>query len=566
MHRGSLNGKASRSERIILFSLLALILTLSLVHFQVAAQTGSPPTTINWADSFQVVQHPLPSPGSDPWAITVDPRGLVWFVEQGTNRLGEYNPGTGNFTEFNIPTPHSEPISIASDSSGNIWFTELSTNKLGELSRLDSAIREYPIPGSIANLGGSSEPVSCGPTALLPDPTGAIWIACLFSNQIDSFRPNNDSFGVFDLPIFQSAPAGMALDGKGNLWFTAADAEMLGEATIAALRNGTTNGIREFAPINDSYIFRFTHATSFLGGTSTISSSLPTPSGIAIARDGMIWVTEHVDSSFDGYNVATGTLDRYWTSQTLGHLNQSVSFPNGIAVDNNGVVWIGEHYGNKIAEFNPANRQLVEYPVPCCQGTIAGVYSVALDQKGNLWFVEIVGDAIGELAPVSNPPGLSLTMEGTHFSTDSHGSLTIPLTFESSSGAPAQTLSLDVSGFSGNGSLVGNATVRMIPASLSVGPGQVANSTLSLSLRSVNPGSYYLTLTAASSPINVEYSVVVGLNVVGTAGFPILYVAAAAAALSVAAAFIALRAARVSSRRRTPRRVSGRSRGTRARG
>ena len=122
---------------------------------------------------------------------------------------------------------------------------------------------------------------------------------------------------------------------------------MLGKAVIAQLKNGTSDGITEFAPINQTYVFEFSQQTSFLGGTTETKLSLPTPSGIAMDSDGRLWVTEHIDSSFDSYDPSSGSLVRYWTSQTDDDYGFKVTFPNGIAVAKNGTVWIAEHYGNR---------------------------------------------------------------------------------------------------------------------------------------------------------------------------------------------------------------------------
>jgi streptogramin lyase len=513
-------------------------------------------TTVTWSDGYRVVQHPLPNGSAAPWGISVDPGGVVWFVEQGTNQLGEYSPSTGNFTQYLLPTPRSEPIAVASDSSGNIWVTELRGERLGELVRGGSSVVEHALPNASENLAGKATPLSCGPTAILPDPSGSIWVACLFSNQIDRFYPVNDSFSVFDLPVFQSAPAGLAFDGRGNLWFTAADAEMLGKGDVSQMRNGTDDGITEFAPVNATYVFSFPHQNSFLGSPTTLKSSLPTPSGIVFAPGGeTLWVTEHVDTSFDSYNVGTGTLDRYWTSQTYGAYGFIVSFPNGIVMGNDGTVWVGEHYGNKLAEFDPKTGQMVEYGVPCCPRTIAGVYSVALDPSGDVWFVEIQGGAIGELVPVANPDHLTLTLPSTRFSLGSDGSLALPMSFTLSKGAAPQRLSFNVSGISSTGALQG-ATALFSPSELSLSPGQTANLTMDLSLGGLAPGKYYLTLTATAATGGVQYSMVISLAVTAAPPLPLAYLAAAVAGLSAAAVVVAWRLTKRPSRRRALKKFS----------
>ena len=398
--------------------------------------------------------------------------------------------------------------------------------------------------------------MACGPGAVLPDPSGTVWVACLFSNQIDEFIPAEGDFASYDLPVFQSGPAGMLLDGKGGLWFTAADSDMLGKATVSQLQNGTSEGITEFAPLNQTYLFRSNHTSSFLGGSEIITSSLPTPSGIAMDSSGKLWITEHVDSSFDSYDVATQSLVRYWTSQTFGAYGFSVSFPNGIAIGPDGTVWIGEHYGNRIAAFIPSSETMTEYPVPCCNSSIAAVYSVAVGPDGGLWFVEIAGNAVGEMVPVPHSPALTMSLPSAHFAVDSHGTVTIPVRVsEAVAGGKPMNLSLSLSGISATGSPQ-NMTAGFTKAEVAIAPGSQASTNLTLSLEGVDPGVYYLTL-GARSPGGEIRSAILKLTVASGQSYPtgllVPIVAAAVAATGVAGYLIARRAQRRPGRRRSLR-------------
>jgi virginiamycin B lyase len=526
--------KASRLRSLIPLILAALVLPLAAPAPPAQLAAPSAGVTFNWATGYVLVQHPLPLPDSQPWAITTDERGDVWFVEQGTNLLGEYSPATGSFTQYPIPTGNSTPDAITADRSGNIWFTELTADNLGELPAGGSSIVEYPIPPVSVNVGGLTQRVPCGPGSVISDPAGDVWVACLFSNQIDEFSAARHAFDAYDLPVFQSGPAGMVLDGKGDLWFTAADSNMLGEAVISGLVNGTSQGISEFAPLNQTYVYRSEHLTSFLGNTTVIRSSLPTPSGIALAPGGTLWVTEHVDSSFDSYNVATRSLTKYWTTQTFDAYGYQVTFPNGVAVDPSGDVWIGEHYGNRVAEFTPSSGTMTEYPVPCCATAIAGVYSVALAPDGRLWFVEIGGDAIGEAVPAHDPLSLSLSVPASSYSLGTDGAVTIPLTFALGSPGNRTDLALSLSGISATGA-VQNMTARFSNPEVSLSPGGEARANLTLSLHGLNPGVYYLTL-GATAPSGVIYSAILKLSVGPGTPSPTEWVLIPAAAATVVAA------------------------------
>jgi streptogramin lyase len=506
------------SKTLFLFALVfGLLLPTGAGPRLASLSTTAGSTSVSWTGEYTAVQYKLPNPGSEPWEIATAPDGDVWFVEQGTNALGEYIPSNGTIRQYSIPTPESTPDGVAVDSAGDVWFTELNADKLGMLAAGTGRLVEYSIPSLSVTIDSITEQLGCGPVAVLPDPSGSVWVGCIFSSQIDEFFPSNGTFARYTLPVFDSSPVGLVLDGKGDIWFTAANAYMLGEAVISKLSNGTTNGITEFPPVNDTYPIAHPLTTSFLGTTKTITSSLPYPSGIAMDSNGDFWITEHVDSSFDRYNPATKSIVRYWTSQTYDSFGYDVSFPNGIAVDSNGTVWIGEHYGNKVAQFNPSTQTMVEYPLTCCGSNIAGLYAVTLNPAGGVWFVEINGNAIGDLVRVASPLQLSLTLPQTAFSVGTLGSLSIPLRYsEGASSLNATTLALGLSGISATGELA-NMTGAFGNSTLSLSPGTTASTDLSLNLQGVRPGIYDITLGASAAPGGVVYSVVLVLKVSGGA-------------------------------------------------
>lgn len=545
-------------------ALVALLIAVLLPHGYAApalAQVTTPAggKSVSWTGEYSVTQHHLPNSNAEPWVITTAANGQVWFLEQKADILAMYDPANGSFQQHPIPTPGSTPDGVAVDQQGNVWFSELRTNKLGELPAGSGTITEHDVPPLIVSLGATSQTVGCGPGAIVPDPSGSIWVACLFSNQIDEYFPAQGTFSTFNLPIFYSSPAGMVLDGKGDLWFTAANAYMLGKAVISQLVNGTSDGITEFAPLNATYRFKHPLTTSFFGTTKTITTSLPYPSGIVVDSHGNFWITEHVDSSFDRYNPATRSLVRYWTSQTNDAHGYSVSFPNGIAIDANGTVWVGEHYGNNVAEFFPSTETMIEYPVPCCKSIISGLYSLSLKPGGGVWFVEINGDAIGELVRNPAPLRLSLTLPSNRFTLGSHGSVAIPLDYaESGTSRNSTNLSFELSGTSATGALNESAGT-FAPPQLSLSPGKSSASTLTLQTKGLGSGIYYITLSATSSSDGLIYSTVLKLTVTGGGVLPsedLILLAVGIAVAAAGAGLLLARRARPGAGARRPRRNS----------
>ena len=76
-------------------------------------------------------EFPLPGPEASPYAIGVDPKGIVWYSSHEQDILGRFDPKTGDVIEY--PYMHSE-ISMReffTDSKGRMWYASSVNNKIG---------------------------------------------------------------------------------------------------------------------------------------------------------------------------------------------------------------------------------------------------------------------------------------------------------------------------------------------------------------------------------------------------------------------------------------------------
>ena len=491
--------------KIVFFLLLALLFLTAAHNLGFSTSHAQDSSSVHSTSygSATIAEYPLPSGSHQPWGIVADPStGFLWFVEQSSNQIGSFDPATAKFSEYAIPTSHSLPEDLAIDDNHNVWVSELQAQKLGLLYSQNGTFVEFALPKGPENL-------PCGPIGVTPGPSSNVWITCEFSNQIDEFFPANSTFKQFNLPEFYSAPLQIVFDKSGNFWFIAADSNMLGYVTVSQLKNGTTNGINEFAPTNQSFATTITNPQA---GTVQVSS-LSTPSQMVLSPDGTtIWLTEHTASSFDSYNIQTKSLVKYWTSQTH-NANYTESLPNGIAMDPNGNIWIAEHYGNKIAEFNPKTSQLTEYPIPCCTTNIAGTLYLAITPDGKVWFTEFYGDSIGVLTPAGDQSPVTLGFKDDIYNLTSNGNFTVPLAVSvSNTQSKSSSFAFDVSGITSTGALR-NLSVGFTPSVSSVPSGTSGNVSLHVVTQELSKGTHYLTISAKDSANNVTYSTILKLNV-----------------------------------------------------
>jgi virginiamycin B lyase len=189
-----------------------------------------------------------PTEGAEPYGITVQHDGTVWFTELGQDALGridilgavtEFGSGTDEgfvsmiasagdslwFTAnqanaigyvrggdsapvlFDVPTPHAGPVGITTAPDGSAWFVEILAGKVARVDR-NGRFTEHPLPWSEAK-----------PHAIVPDPreAGGFWFTLWGANQLGHITPSG-SIEVLDLSDVHSEPHGLAVAPDGTVW------------------------------------------------------------------------------------------------------------------------------------------------------------------------------------------------------------------------------------------------------------------------------------------------------------------------------------------------------------
>lgn len=166
----------------------------------------------------QISTWPVPAlPGGArpyPFALAIAPDGGIWFGEIGGGAIGRLDPASGQVRLSALADAKAQVFSMAADASGNVWFTELEQGKLGVVDSRSGVVREMTVPASLGNNLGLYAVVAAG--------NGDVWFACSGSNALVRYVPPSGHFTFYTLAAPTSVPYGLALDGSGRLWFTAA--------------------------------------------------------------------------------------------------------------------------------------------------------------------------------------------------------------------------------------------------------------------------------------------------------------------------------------------------------
>jgi virginiamycin B lyase len=108
-----------------------------------------------------IVEFIVPGVGSRPTEITVGPDGNLWFVQSGSDQVGQMTPG-GVITEHGI----QNPVGIASGSDGAIWITDTDglIARLTTVGVLTNLFRPPAVTGTPPRFG-----------QIVAGPDGALW-------------------------------------------------------------------------------------------------------------------------------------------------------------------------------------------------------------------------------------------------------------------------------------------------------------------------------------------------------------------------------------------------------
>jgi virginiamycin B lyase len=192
-------------------------------------------------------------------------------------------------------------------------------------------------------------------------------------------------------------PSGIAVDSKGNVWFTLENQSALAELTPS------TGKITQFKiPIGEK------------GGTVTWGTAVDNSRGL-------VWFTDQTSNSIWSFNISSLKFKEY-------KLRTPNCFPFGIAVDSQGNAWFTEFFGNKIGEI-AVNGTIFEFTVPIAGSlepsgivaasggnvwfTLSGINSIGSYSNGKFDFVNLTG-------LVNIPAGIAIDPQGNLWLTQ-HG-------------------------------------------------------------------------------------------------------------------------------------------------
>jgi sugar lactone lactonase YvrE len=247
----------------------------------------------------------------------------------------------------------NSPQGLALDGQGNVFIADTGNNRVLEMV--------------LTNKGGFFQFIECSglnkPAGVVEDPvpgvdSPGVFIADTGNNQVGTVTAHNtlQPFSNFSPPL--NRPAGMAVDGQGDVFF--ADAG--------------NNRVVELKPDGTS--------VDYLTGSS--SSPLNAPQGVAADAAGDIFIADTGNNRVEEFTLSSGT-------QTT--VADGLNAPTGVAVDGAGDLFIADSGNNRVVELK-ANGGHVTI------GTgLSGPQGVAVDSQGDVFIADTGNNRVVEVTP-----------------------------------------------------------------------------------------------------------------------------------------------------------------------
>ena len=298
------------------------------------------------------VEYDMPGPSRMPFSAAPDKDGYVWIPDFGVaNKITRLDPKTGAMQDFPVPYTGTAGVHSAVPApDGSVWLAEQGSNRLGKWDPATQKITEYQdpyVPGKEGiEDGGSKHTVRI-------DRSGRVWVSGV---PLVVFDPETEKFTRF---IEGEYAYDVKPDKNGDAWFTSPLVNKIGKV------DGKTMKVTQWTPPTpDAYPRRMEIGPDgaiwfgeFRGGnmgrfdprTQTFKEYRlpgpdPSPYALGVDADGYIWYDSHYMDEIGRFDPRTGKVIEY----PFPHFELAM---REFFRDSQGHMWYGTAPNNKVGYF-----------------------------------------------------------------------------------------------------------------------------------------------------------------------------------------------------------------------
>ena len=305
------------------------------------------------------VEYDMPGPSRMPFSAAPDKNGFLWIPDFGlANKITRLDPKTGEMKDFSIPFTGTGGVhSAVPGADGSVWIAEQGSNRIGRWDPVTQLITEYQdayVPGKEGiEDGGSKHTVRI-------DPSGKVWASGI---PLTRFDPETGQFTQFDKEdggyFYDVKP-----DKNGDVWFTNIYANKIGKVDGKTMKVSrwslpTENSAPRRMEIgSDGMIysgeFRGGKMARFDPKTQTfkefpLPGPDPSPYGLGFDSDGYLWYVSHNMDLIGRFDPRTGKVIEY----PFPHPEPAI---REFFRDSQGRMWYGTSPNNKVGYFYLAGK------------------------------------------------------------------------------------------------------------------------------------------------------------------------------------------------------------------
>lgn len=158
----------------------------------------------------KVTEYKMPDDSvDDPHTAAFDPHEILWFTAQGGNAVGRLDPRTGKIELKKVQTEDALPYGIQINSKGVPFFCELGTNKMGKINPVTMELTEYKLPEGVR------------PRRLMIAADDTVYFTDFKDGHLGRLDPSNGAVKMWASPGGKdSGPYGIAITPDGMVWYS----------------------------------------------------------------------------------------------------------------------------------------------------------------------------------------------------------------------------------------------------------------------------------------------------------------------------------------------------------
>jgi virginiamycin B lyase len=305
----------------------------------------------NEAWNIAYVEYDMPAPSRMPFSAAPDKDGQFWIPDFGVaNRISRLDPKSGEIQDFPVPNNGTAAVHSAVPApDGTVWLTEQGSNKIGEWDPAAKKMVEFQdayLPGKLGYGAGSKHTVRV-------DPDGNAWAS---GNPLTRLDRKTGKFNRFD---DIKATYDVEEDSSGNIWFTRPDTDQIGMVDYRTLKISLWNpptprsfprrlqidadGIVWFGEYKAGKLGRFDPKTQKFAEYS-LPGPDPTPYGLGVDAQNHIWYSSYTMDVIGRFDPKTGKTVEYPFPHSENTIREFFR-------DAQGRMWYGSPSNNRVGYF-----------------------------------------------------------------------------------------------------------------------------------------------------------------------------------------------------------------------